>query len=150
MATFLEMAASSVFSRKLQQHEEESMEDHHDDISKLICDLQNAAVNSNQCLRRSASGPSDQFFLPSSMHSNGRPLEDGHRETSSSNINLLCSSPTINAHSILGQMLYDVCVPKNVEGWDIKFLGSINGQPYPSSRKLSPSRSGKSIRHSRL
>lgn len=150
MATFLETVASSVFPRKLQRLEEERIEGQHDEISELICDLQNAAVKSTNCLRRIASGPGDNLFLPSSTNMNGRASEDEHREASSLNLNLLQSSPAISAHSILGQMLFDVCVPKNVEGWDIKFSGSLNGQPYASSRKLSPPRSIKCIRRSRL
>lgn len=150
MATFLETAASSVFSRKLQHLEEERMEDQHDEISKLMWDLQNAAVNSNQCLKRISSVPSDQFWFPSSMHDSGSPVESGHREGSSSSMNLLQSPPTISANSILGQIFYDVCVPKNVEGGDIKFSGSLNGEPYVSSQKLLPSRSHRPIRQSRL
>ncbi|KAK4803177.1 hypothetical protein SAY86_001380 [Trapa natans] len=150
MATFLVTAASSVFSRKLQQLEEERMEDPHDEISQLIWDLQNAAVGSNQCLRRITSAPGDQFFFSNSMYDSGSPAEMGKGEASSSNINLLQSPPTISANSLLGQMLYDVCVPKNVEGWDMKFTGSLNCQPHDFSRKLSPSGSSKSIRRSRL
>lgn len=150
MAAFLEMAASSVFTRKLQRLEEERTDGQQDEISELICDLQNAAVNSTKCLRSIASGPCDKFFPPSSTHVNGRTSEDGPRETPSSNLNLLQNPPAISAHSILGQMLFDVCVPKNVEGWDIKFSGTLNGQPYASSRKLSPPHTSKCIRRSRL
>lgn len=42
------------------------MEGMHDEISELICDLQKAAVNSNESLRRVAVEPTDQFFFPSS------------------------------------------------------------------------------------
>ncbi|KAI4342169.1 hypothetical protein MLD38_026822 [Melastoma candidum] len=45
---------------------------------------------------------------------------------------------SISAHRTLGQMLFDFRVPKNVEGWDFKFSGCLDGQPYASARKLSP------------
>ncbi|KAE8667867.1 Detected protein of unknown function [Hibiscus syriacus] len=32
--------------------------------------------------------------------------------------------PSINAHSVLGQILFDACVPKNIDGWDVRFPGS--------------------------
>ncbi|XP_056161026.1 uncharacterized protein LOC115685683 isoform X2 [Syzygium oleosum] len=143
--------AASIFSQRFQRLEEERtrMGSKYDEISELICDLQNAAVNSNQSLRRVATGPSDHFFLPSSVNDGyaASGSSDNERKESS---NLAQNAPGISAHSILGQMLFDICVPKNVEGWDIKFSGSLNGQPYACARKLSPSRDIKSIRRSRL
>lgn len=143
--------AASIFSQRIQQLEEERtrMGSKRDEISELICDLQNAAVNSNQSLRRVATGPSDHFFLPSSVNDSyaaSGSSDNGQKESS----NLAQNAPEISAHSILGQMLFDICVPKNVEGWDIKFSGSLNGQPYACARKLSPSHDIKSIRRSRL
>ncbi|TQD79334.1 hypothetical protein C1H46_035108 [Malus baccata] len=148
---FLEKAAS-VFSQRIKELEGENtnMEGVQDEISELICDLQKAAVNSNQSLRRVAVEPSDHFFLPSSAENqNSRDsgsLQDEKKERSVS----LPSPPSISAHSVLGQVLFDVCVPKNVEGWDIKFCGSLNGQPFASARRNSPPRGLKSFRRSRL
>lgn len=145
--------AASVFSQKIRLlGERSSMEGMHDEISDLICDLQEAAVNSNQSLRRVAQGPSDHFFLPSSAeyHSNrdSATLQDEQKERSIYLPN--SSSTSINANSVLGQILFDVCVPKNVEGWDIKFGGSLNGQPFASARRNSPFHSIKCIRRSKL
>lgn len=125
VAELLEKAVST-FSDKLQKLGE---------ISDLICDLQNAAVDSNQSFRRVAVGPNDHFFLPSSSSEYQNSREYGkdrlaHRST-----------PCISANSVLGQALFDACVPKNVEGWDIKFSGSLNGEPLASiSRRRSPFR----------
>lgn len=144
--------ATSVFSQKMRQLEDERicMEGTQDEISELICDLQKAAVNSNQSLRRVALGPGDHFYLPSSAeYQNGKesePLQDERKEKPVQ----LPSPPSINAHSVLGRLLFDACVPKNVEGWDIKFCGSLNGQPFASARKHSPCHGIKSIRRSRL
>lgn len=144
--------ATTVFSQKMRQLEDERicMEGTHDEISDLICDLQKAAVNSNQSLRRVAVGPGDHFYLPSSAEyqnaKESEPLQDERKEKP---INLP-SPPSINAHSVLGRLLFDACVPKNVEGWDIKFCGSLNGQPFASARKHSPFHGIKSIRRSRL
>ncbi|XP_059434042.1 uncharacterized protein LOC132167159 isoform X1 [Corylus avellana] len=142
---------ASVFYQKIRLlGERTSMEGMHDEISELICDLQNAAVNSNQSLRRVAQGPSDHFFLPSSAeYQSGRDsttLQDEQKERSI----YLPNSSSINANSVLGQILFDVCVPKNVEGWDIKFGGSLNGQPFASARRNSPFHGIKCIRRSKL
>ncbi|KAG8645456.1 hypothetical protein MANES_10G066100v8 [Manihot esculenta] len=134
---FLEKAAS-VYSRRIQQlREGVGLDSMHDEISELVCNLQKAAVNSNQSLRSVAVGPGDHFFVPTSAeyqsNRESEPSQDGRKETSV----YLRPSPSINANSILGQMLFDVCVPKNVEGWDIRFSGSLNGQPIASARRQS-------------
>ncbi|XP_052194315.1 uncharacterized protein LOC127802514 isoform X2 [Diospyros lotus] len=134
--------AVSVYSEKIQI----SMEDMHDQISELICDLQNVADNSNQSFRRVARGPNDHFFLPSSAeYSSGREsvnLQDERKEGLAHS----SSPPRMNAHSVLGRILFDACVPKNIEGWDIKFSGSLNGQPVASAHRRSPLSAIKRIR----
>lgn len=134
---FLEQAVS-VFSGKLQKLGEWSHLD--DEISYLICDLQNAAVNSNQSFRRVAIGPNDHFFLPSSSeYQNSREFATTQQEQRDK-LPQRSSPPCMSANSVLGQSLFDACVPKNVEGWDIKFSGSLNGEPFASVRRRSPIR----------
>uniref|UniRef100_A0A5B7ADD0 Peptide methionine sulfoxide reductase msrA n=2 Tax=Davidia involucrata TaxID=16924 RepID=A0A5B7ADD0_DAVIN len=145
--------AVSVHTQNIQRlGERPGMEGTHDEISELICNLQNAAVNSNQGLRRVARGSNDHFFLPSSAeYNNGSEsgtLQDKQKVRSVHLPNPL--APTISAHSVLGQILFDACVPKNIEGWDIRFSGSLNGQPFASAHKHSPLTSIKCIRRSRL
>ncbi|XP_051136165.1 uncharacterized protein LOC127254876 [Andrographis paniculata] len=133
--------AVSIFSEKVQKLGKKSRTDYmHDEISDLICDLQNAAVHSNQSFRRVAVGPSDHFFLPSSSEYQKTP-DYGSPQEESKDVLSHHSSPSMNTNSILGQILFDVCVPKNVEGWDIKFSGSLNGEPYASVRRRSVIRS---------
>ncbi|KAM7252056.1 hypothetical protein ACFE04_023939 [Oxalis oulophora] len=150
VSNLLERSALLFSQRTRELGQRVGMDSAHDEISELICDLQNVAVNSNQSLRRVAVGPCDHFFLPSSaQYSNGQesgPLQDEQKERQV----VLSSPPSIHAHSVLGQVLFDVCVPKNVEGWDIRFSGCLNGQPLASARKLSPFRSFKGKRRSRL
>ncbi|XP_076939031.1 uncharacterized protein LOC143607479 [Bidens hawaiensis] len=65
----------SIFGQKIQKlGERTGMEGMHDTICELICDLQKAAVDSNQSFRRVATGPNDHFFLPSSVES--RPTKE--------------------------------------------------------------------------
>ena len=142
--------AVSVFSQRIRiLGERTGTEGMHDEISELIWDLQKVAVDSNQSLRRVALGPSDHFFLPSSAeYHNDRDssLQDEQKERAI----YLPNPPSINAHSVLGQILFDVCVPKNVEGWDIKFGGTVNGQPFASARRHSLFNGIKCNRRSRL
>lgn len=35
------------------------------------------------------------------------------------------NQPGVNPNGVLGQMLFDVCVPKNIEEWDIKPAGRM-------------------------
>ncbi|KAL0422644.1 UNVERIFIED_CONTAM: hypothetical protein Slati_3287300 [Sesamum latifolium] len=132
------LGAVLTFSEKIQKLEKESpINDMHDEISELICDLQNAAVCSNQSFRRVAVGPNDHFFLPSSSEYQDRKefgsVPEDRKERSPHR-----PSPCMSTNSVLGQILFDVCVPKNVEGWDIKFSGSLNGEPFASVRRRSP------------
>ncbi|XP_015892879.2 uncharacterized protein LOC107427060 [Ziziphus jujuba] len=149
VTSLLEKAAL-VFAQRMQQLEERTgMEGKHDEISEIICNLQKAAVNSNQSLRRVALGPSDHFYLPSSAeYQNSR--DPGPQDECKERSVHLPSPPSINAHSVLGELLFDACVPRNVEGWDIKFCGSLNGQPVASARRHSPLHGIKCFRRSRL
>ncbi|KAJ6368550.1 hypothetical protein OIU78_001022 [Salix suchowensis] len=139
VTNLLDKAPSVYYRRILQLREGIGLDGMHDEMSELICDLQKAAVNSNQSLRRVAVEPGDHFFVPSSAeYYNSResgPLQDETKERSI----YLPNPPSISAHSVLGQILFDACVPKNVEGWDIRFSGTLNGQPIASAhRRHSP------------
>ncbi|KAJ0763164.1 hypothetical protein HanOQP8_Chr04g0169201 [Helianthus annuus] len=138
----------SIFNQKLQKvGERTGMEGMHDKICELICDLQKAAVDSNQSLRRVATGPNDHFFLPSSAEcqttKESGSLHDEENERKSTVH--LGSPPGLGPHSVLGQVLFDVCVPKNIEGWDIKFE---NRKPFETASKRSSPL--KRMRRSRL
>ncbi|GAV70292.1 DUF829 domain-containing protein [Cephalotus follicularis] len=150
VTALLEKAESVYLQRNRELGLRVGLEGTRDEISELICDLQKAALNSNQSLRRVALGPSDHFFLPSSAeYHNGKesvPLQDEQKGRSV----ILTNPPRISAHSVLGQVLFDACVPKNVEGWDIRFSGSLNGQPLASARRRSPFQGFKCNRRSRL
>lgn len=148
--TELLMKASSVHLQKMQlEGERASMEGGQDEISELICNLQKAAVNSNESLRRVVIEAGDHFLSSPAESQNGRdsgPSPDEQKERSVQ----VPSPPSISAHSVLGQFLFDVCVPKNIEGWDIKFSGSLNGQPLASARRYLPQQARKCSRRSRL
>lgn len=136
----------SIFNQKLQKlFERNGMEGMHDKICELICDLQNAAVDSNQSLRRVAVGPTDHFFLPSSLEYQSNKESGSLQDEQKERVHV-ASPPSLSPHSVLGKVLFDVCVPKNIEGWDIKF----DGKRFGSGRKRLSLNGLKRMRRSRL
>eukprot|EP00268_Persea_americana_P011669 TRINITY_DN14911_c0_g1_i3.p1 TRINITY_DN14911_c0_g1~~TRINITY_DN14911_c0_g1_i3.p1 ORF type:complete len:408 (+),score=56.46 TRINITY_DN14911_c0_g1_i3:291-1514(+) len=150
-AEFLEKATVIYFQRM--QHfsrERSSAESSCDKISESDCNLYRAEVSSNQCLRRVVIDPNDRFSLPSSEEydeiKDAGPVQDNQKEKSIH----LQDQPSISAHSVLGQVLFDVCVPKNIEDWDIKPGGSLTRHTFGSSQRRTPFNPIKCIRRSRL
>ncbi|CAL1410088.1 unnamed protein product [Linum trigynum] len=146
VTNFLEKAAS-VYCQRIQQLEEGlKMNDMHHKISNMVCDLQQVAIDSNEGLKRVPPVlPNDDFFAPSSSKDHNNK-EEG-KASSSTN---LTSPPRISAHGVLGQALFDVCVPKYVDGWDIRFSGCLNGKPVASAGKRPHLQALKRFRRSRL
>ncbi|KAK1313510.1 hypothetical protein QJS10_CPA06g02370 [Acorus calamus] len=118
-----------------------------DDISASICSLHTAAITSNESLRRVALGPSDHFFLPSSVEYHTTNESGAVQNEQKGGLFHLQDLPSLSAHGVLGKILFDVCVPKNIEEWDIKNAGPLNKQQRFSSQRLNPI---KCIRRSRL
>ncbi|XP_050205570.1 uncharacterized protein LOC126655420 [Mercurialis annua] len=144
--------ASAVYSQRIQKLEGErmSIEGTHDDISDPMRDLRRAAASPNQSFRGVTIQPSDHFYMPTSVGyyegRDGSSFQDEQKE----GLIHLPSPPKINAHGVLGQILFDVCVPKNVEDWDMRPSTSLSGQGYSSTRRHAPFNPIKCIRRSRL
>ncbi|KAH0453432.1 hypothetical protein IEQ34_017756 [Dendrobium chrysotoxum] len=139
---FLAKASVNFSSRQLKR----AMDDK---IPESVCYLHDAAFSSNESLRRVAIGPSDHFYLPSSMEfsetkAGGSLIDEQKAE--------LFQLPSIKPQGILSQVLFDVCVPKNIEGWDIKPMSSLNrNHTFASARRHGrPFNPIKCIRRSRL
>ncbi|XP_011017221.1 PREDICTED: uncharacterized protein LOC105120639 [Populus euphratica] len=144
--------AAAIFSQRIQRLEGEKMgfEGTHDQISEPIRDLRKAAVNPHHSFHGVTIAPSDHFFMPSSVeYYEGRDFESLQDEQEERLVHLR-SSPTINPNGVLSQILFDACVPKNVEGWDFRSSASLNGHPLNPSRRHAPFNPMKCIRRSRL
>ncbi|KAK3231432.1 hypothetical protein Dsin_003313 [Dipteronia sinensis] len=143
--------SAAVYSQRIQRLEGERMglEGTNDEIHP-IDGMRKAAASPTHSFRGTPLVPSDHFFMPSSLeYYDGRDVgsvQDQHKEE----LIHLHTPPTISAHGVLGQILFDVCVPKNVEGWDIRSSDSLNGRSYMSTRRHSPFNPIKCIRRSRL
>lgn len=135
--------AAKVYSQRIRRLEGERMgiEGTHDEIPEPICNMRKAMMNSNN-FQGLALGPSDHSFASSSMeYYGGRDVGSVQDERKEDLIHLH-SLPSISAHGVLGQILFDVCVPKDVEDWDIK--------PFTSTRRHTPFNPIKCLRRSRL
>lgn len=144
--------AAAIYSQRIQRLEGErmGMEGIHDGLSEPINSLSKAVAGSTQSFMEAALVPTDHFLLPNSFeYYEGRDTGSVQHERKEGLIHLR-NPPVINAHGVLGQILFDVCVPKNVEGWDIRSSDSLNGRVYPSRRRHSSFNPIKCIRRSRL
>lgn len=143
--------AAGIYSQRsqtLEGNRPSDLETTHDEIIEPIHTLRKAAASSNG-FRGITLAPSDEF-LPSSMqYYEGRDVGFVQGQQREGLIHLP-NPPSINAHGILGQILFDVCVPKNVEDWDIKASDSLSRRPYTSTRRHTHFNPIKCIRRSRL
>lgn len=122
----------------------------HDEVRESVAQLGDAAVSSSQTFqRRVALELNDHFFVPGSVEYDGDKVLGSVHDEQKERYVTLTKPPVIKAHGILGQALFDVCVPTDVENWDIK-PSSFLKPPSSYSRKSSPFNPIKCIRRSRL
>ncbi|KAI4336962.1 hypothetical protein L6164_015427 [Bauhinia variegata] len=113
-----------------------------DEISDPFCGLRKTASASTS-FQGFALAPSDNMLPTSMEYYEGKDVGFMPDERKESLIHLP-SRPSISADGVLGQILFDVCVPKNVEGWNIR------SSSIASTRKHAPFNPIKCIRRSRL
>ena len=136
------MKASALYMSRRQLKGYEVGTSEHGDMPPSISNHQRTAATSSDRLRRSPIDPTDQFFLPSSME---------YHESSEGPKPELFNMPSVESLSlngVLGQVLYDVCVPKNVEGWDLK--PSASSHMHTVARRHGSFNLMKCVRRSRL
>ncbi|KAJ7958141.1 Transmembrane 53 [Quillaja saponaria] len=142
--------AVAIYSQRIGQLEGEriGIEGAEDEILDPICELRKTAVGSTS-FQGFALAPSDNFLRSSMEYCEGKDIgsmQDSHRE----DLIHLPNQTSINARGVLGQILFDVCVPKNVEEWDIRSSSSFNSRPLAATRRHAPFIPIKCMRRSRL
>ncbi|KAL3628814.1 hypothetical protein CASFOL_027860 [Castilleja foliolosa] len=130
--------ATATFSRRIQQLEAEKMclegPGPHVEISGPFQNPRKASVKLNQTFLRSAIDSNDHFLVPDSLEYHGdrdvgsTSLQEEHKEK---------YTPLVQ--------FFDVCVPKNIEDWDLRYSPSMF-----SGRRHSHFNPIKCIRRSRL
>lgn len=118
--------AAMTYSQRIRQLEGEKMgmEGAHNEISDPFNSLRKAAAISRNSLHKIQLESSDYFHVPSSLEYHEDRDVGSVQDESKGNYIPLSNPPKINAHGVLGQFLFDECVPKNVEDWDMRFLPS--------------------------
>ncbi|XP_052203226.1 uncharacterized protein LOC127808693 isoform X2 [Diospyros lotus] len=127
--------AAVIYSHRIRQLEGEGMgfEGTQNEITEPFFKLKRAATNSNK-IQRVALEVNDPFLAPSSQEYHEDRAIGSVQDENKEGLIHMPSSPGINAHGVLGQILFDVCVPKNVEDWDIRSSPSLKGPPFGASR----------------
>ncbi|CAN1273967.1 hypothetical protein LINPERPRIM_LOCUS15242 [Linum perenne] len=146
--------AGGVYSKRIRRLEGEGMglEGGHNDISDPMSNLRKAAGSSNQSFGGDNIASGDHFMMPTSVeYYEGRGVGSVQGQHKEDLIRVRDRGPpTINAHGVLGQILFDVCVPEYVEDWDIKSSASLSRHPYTFTRRHTTFNPMKCIRRSRL
>ncbi|KAL8513966.1 hypothetical protein ACS0TY_013181 [Phlomoides rotata] len=145
--------AATTYSERIRQLEGERMGMEgltHDQISDPFHDLRKAAAKSSHSLPRIDLYLTDNFHTPTSLEYHQDRNVGSEQDQPKEHYMPLSSPPKISAHGVLGHFLFDVCVPKNVEDWDVRFSPSTRRIPFASGRRNSPFNPLKCIRRSRL
>ncbi|XP_030485669.2 uncharacterized protein LOC115702346 [Cannabis sativa] len=140
--------SAGIYSQRIKRLEGEKLgnvEVTHDETVEPIPTLTKTAASSNSFQGISLAA-GDNLYLPSSVeYYEGRDvgsMQDEHRQEGL--IHLPNPPTSINVHGVLGQILFDVCVPNNIEGWDIRSSDSISRRRHNQFNPI------KCIRRSRL
>ncbi|KAI4321027.1 hypothetical protein MLD38_034450 [Melastoma candidum] len=145
--------AAALYSQTAQQVRscKVGFDGHHDEISDPIAIFKKEAAGSSRGSHSLGLTLSNQILLPSSIeHYDGKGLGSVQDEHNPGVVHLP-SLPSINAHGLLGQILFDACVPKNVDDWDIRQSpDAYYSRSLSSTRRHSPFNPMKCIRRSRL
>ena len=127
---------------------------HDGSSSEPLDQLREAVASSNQyqSLHRVTLDLNDHFVVPAGSveYHEGRDVGSVH-DARNERLIPRSAPQVINAHGILGQILFDVCVPKNVEDWDLRSGVAANyAFGSGSGRRHSHFNPMKCIRRSRL
>nr|XP_043636368.1 uncharacterized protein LOC122607456 isoform X2 [Erigeron canadensis] len=138
--------AISIYSQRIQR-----VSGSHSVTSEPLNHLREAVSSSNeyQSFHRITLDMNDHFVVPGSVeYHEGRDVgsvQDAPKERFIPR----SAPPMVNPQGILGQILFDVCVPKNVEDWDLR-SSSSSSYTFTSGRRHSHFNPIKCIRRSRL
>ncbi|MCH83917.1 hypothetical protein A2U01_0004746 [Trifolium medium] len=134
-------------NRIIVEEEKLGIEGTRDEITNRFSELRKAATTSTS-FQGFTVAPSENLSPSSMEYYDGKDVGSVTDERKGSFIHLP-SRPSINANGVLGQILFDVCVPKTVEDWDVR-SNSKNAGLLSGTRRHAPFNPIKCIRRSRL
>lgn len=141
--------AVAIYRHKNRRFEDEilGIEGTRDEITDPFSELRKAATTSTS-FQGFAVAPSENLSPSSMEYHDDKDVGSVADERKGSFIHLP-TRPSINANGVLGQILFDVCVPKTVEDWDVR-SNSKNAGLLSGTRRHTPFNPIKCIRRSRL
>lgn len=141
--------AVAIYRHKNRRFEDEKLgiEGTRDEITDPFSELRKAATTSTS-FQGFAVAPSENLSPSSMEYYDDKDVGSVADERKGSFIHLP-TRPSINANGVLGQILFDVCVPKTVEDWDVR-SNSKNAGLLSGTRRHAPFNPIKCIRRSRL
>lgn len=153
--------ASVIYSRRIRRHDKEEigLDGKRDKVPESLGHLGDAALSSSQTFQqRAALELNDHFFVPNYSQYHGDEVVGSAPDEYRDFYIPLTKPPVINVHGILGQALFDLCVPEDVDDWDIKPPSFLKHSPFDpftahaiqSSDRISPFDPIKCIRRSKL
>lgn len=142
--------AAGVYCQRTRPNEEVTA------VDKMNCDSCNTtpdvrkAASPSSSFRDSALAPNDHLLFSSAMDGFDYRIIESMRDEHMEGVMRLSNSPSTIPHGVLGQILYDACVPKNVEDWDIGSSSSSKGVLREHTRRHTSFNPIKLMRRSRL
>ncbi|KAK4770533.1 hypothetical protein SAY87_031065 [Trapa incisa] len=153
MTELLGKAASTYSQRhSLVEHENMGFEGVGNTISNPILNPTRAAAPPGHRSDGLTLALSDQFLVPTLVDSyygcgvDFGSVQDNHQE----GVAHMPIGPSINVHGVLGQSLFDVCIPKDVDDWDIKQSYYTGRHSFISTRRHGKFNPVKCVLRSRL
>ncbi|ESQ44576.1 hypothetical protein EUTSA_v10003219mg [Eutrema salsugineum] len=137
--------ARSVYLQKTRCFDREALKETQcdDEISEPVQSLGKSTSGLNRSFNGTPLVTTDHFFVPSTVGyyvGNGGSVQDEHKQdlirlSSSQN-----DDEAVKPNGVLGQILFDVYIPKNVEDWDIKLSETGRFKQKPGKRFIRRSR----------
>ncbi|KAL1824971.1 hypothetical protein ACET3Z_011749 [Daucus carota] len=115
--------AALLYSKRIRQIDKEKivLDGKEDDVAPSLGRLENAAISSSQTIHsRVALELNDHLFVPSSSQCHGDEAIDSVHDEYKESYVPITKPPVIKAHGLLGEALFGLCVPEDVDDWHIK------------------------------
>lgn len=137
--------AASVYLQNSRSLDRETMKESQcdDEISEPIQSLGRSTSGLNRSFNGTPLVTTDHFFVPSTVGyyvgRDGGSVQNEHKQ------DMICLPNTqtddaVKPNGVLGQILFDVYIPKNVEDWDLKLSETGRSKRNPVKRFIRRSR----------
>ncbi|XP_010441911.1 PREDICTED: uncharacterized protein LOC104725016 [Camelina sativa] len=145
VSQFLSKAALVYLQKTRSIDREEAMKETQcdDEIAEPIQSLGQSTSGLNRSFNGTPLVTTDHFFVPSTVGyyvGNGGSVQDEHKQDMICLSSTQTDDDTVKPNGVLGQILFDVYIPKNVEDWDVKLSETTRSRRKPGTRFIRRSR----------